>query len=92
MEQKVGIKETKELLVGVMKMAVLLTNRLSDGFQVEDLSSILAAMAMDPEFREAVAGIKELPAEVKDIDLEEGFELGMLVLKKVPEIIAAAKK
>lgn len=91
-EVKVGIKESKELLNGVMSMAVLMVKRFSDGFQVDDLSAILAAMAVDPEFREAIKGLKELPVEVKDIDLQEGLELGMLVLGRVPEIIAAAQK
>ncbi len=90
-EEQHGIKETKELLQGVMSLAILMTKRFKDGFQMDDLSAILAEMSLNPEFRDAVSGLKKLPAEVKDIDLAEGMELGMLVLKRVPEVIKAAQ-
>ncbi len=91
MQKEHGIKETMELLKGIDALIVLFIKQFKDGFQVEDLAQILAAMAINPEFKDALAGIKKLPEEVKDIDLEEGLELGMFLLKNVPKYIEAAK-
>jgi len=92
MSEQVGIKETKELLVGVLQVAQLLIERFKDGFQMEDLPVILSKLGFDPKFQEAMKGLNQLPKEVKDIDLNEGVELMMVLLVELPKILGAAKK
>lgn len=92
----VGIKETKEALVGVNELAVLLVLRLKDGAGFDDIMAIWEKLGNDQEFKQklsdAVKGISEVPAEVKDIDLNEGIDLARLQLDYLPKYIDALKK
>lgn len=87
-----GIKETKELLEASMVITGLLISRLKDGFGMDDLAPIMTALVSDPTFKEALKGIKEVPKEFGDISIEEGMELAMMVMAKLPVLIASAKK
>ena len=96
-EAKVGIKETKELVIGANELAVLLVERLKDGFQVgEDVSAVIAKLSGDADFKAkmeaAYQGVGQVGAEAKDLDLAEGLELIMVQATYVPKIVAAAKK
>lgn len=91
-EEKIGIKETKELFEAVGVLVEVLIERLKDGFAVEDLASILSKVAFDQKVREGLKDLKKLPAEMKDLDLDEGIELAMILVAKVPKYIEAAKK
>ena len=92
-----GIKETKELLVGVNEVALVLIERLKDGIQIgDDIAAIIAKWQSDSDFQAkltlAVMGINGIPEEVKDIDVNEGVELATIQLSYIPRILAAAKK
>lgn len=92
-----GIKETKELLVGVNELAIFLVMRLKDGFQLaEDLTAIIQKLQGDPEFmakmKLAYDGVSLVGEEVKDLDLAEGLDLIMTQAMYVPKILEAAKK
>lgn len=92
-----GIKETKEGITAGFLVAALLTTRLNDGLQVgEDLGAIFGKWQSDEDFkRQVMAGIegsKNIPAEIKDIDLNEGFELSGHVLLEGKKIIEALAK
>lgn len=91
------IKETKELLVGVNEMSILIISVLKDGFQAgEDIAKIVEKLTTDAAFREKMMasyeGIQNMPDEVKDISLAEGVELGMIQLSYVPKLLEALKK
>ena len=95
-EEKLGVKETKELLVGVIDVSVLLIKHLKDGVQLgKDASAVLAEVASNEVLKasllSAVEGISKVPAEVKDVDLLEGGELAVLVASKIKDILAALK-
>lgn len=92
-----GVKETKELLVGVNELALILVARLKDGFQAsEDIAAIIAKLQADEDFKAkmkaAYDGVAAIPDEVKDLDLAEGIELALAQAAYVPKILEAAKK
>lgn len=86
-----GIKETKEAMALGFALAGLLKGQLMDGFQVADVMKIVEA-ALTPEMLEkmkmAVAGISEVPAEVKDVDMFEGLELAKFAIMEVKKLVA----
>jgi hypothetical protein len=90
-----GIKETKEALVGVNELSLVLISRLKDGLQPADVVALLAKLQGDEEFKNklvaAAQGIKELPAEIKDLQLIEAVDLLMTQLDYLPKIAEAAK-
>lgn len=90
-----SVKETKEVLVLVGDLAALLVEVLKDGVQIADALKIADALMKKPELvielKAAVAGIEEVPAELKDISLDEGVELAKVAAEVVKKVVAAAK-
>lgn len=90
------IKETKEVLVALNKLVVKLAPIVIDGLTVSDVVAAFNAINNDPvakaEFEAALADIKAVPAEIKDVNLVEGLELAMLQMQALPALIAAFKK
>jgi hypothetical protein len=92
MDEKVGIKESKELLKGVVVLSAILIEKLKDGFQVSDLPTILSRLGYDNDVRAALDGIGAIPSELKDLSLEESMELAMTLLSGAPLIINKLKQ
>lgn len=90
--EAVGIKESKELIVGIMHIAALLGARLKDGVQIDDFPAFMDGVKEDKAIEEAFKGLGGIPAEMKDLSVGEGFELSVAVLAEVPKIIAAVVK
>lgn len=90
-----SVKETKEVLVAVGDLAVLLVEVLKDGVQISDALKIADALMKRPELlielKAALDGIEEVPAELKDISLDEGIELAKVSAEIVKKVVAAAK-
>jgi hypothetical protein len=95
-EVVVGIKETKEVLAALNKIVIKLAPVFIDGLQLSDVAAGFAALNNDPlakaEIEAALADIKAVPSELKDINLSEGVELAMLQVQQLPALIAAFKK
>lgn len=95
-EQKVGIQELKEALVGINLLAVFLAEHLKDGLDIGDGIAVWQKLSSDEEFKQklisAFEGIKAVPEEIKDMDLAEGIELMMLQAQMLPVLLAAFKK
>ncbi len=93
---KLGIKETKEALIGANKLSVLMMRRLKDDVGIDDAIAIYDKLKTDTEFRQtlvdAYQGIEKVPAEVKDLDLNEAVELIGVQVSYVPKMIEALKK
>lgn len=91
-----GIKETKEAIQGSLVIVKEIAHLLKDGAQIQDLVDGFVAINSDPvkkkAIEDALAGIQEVPAEVKDIDLAEGAELAILLIREIPELVEAFKK
>jgi hypothetical protein len=87
-----GTKETKELLVGFLKLASLLAVVFKDGVQAADalvvIQKIQGDEALKQSLLEAYNGIDKIPAEVKDLSTAEAIEL---IAAALPEIAALVK-
>lgn len=90
-----GIKETKEALIGVNEVAVLIASKFKDGVQFGDFAAFWEAFKNDAEFKAkmeaAYMGYQAIPEEVKDLDIGEGIELAMVQIQYVPKLVAAFK-
>lgn len=72
------VKETKELIVALVKLGKLAAKQLGDGVDLSDAVAIAKALA-DEEFRSAIvdgfSGIQQIGDELKDIDAAEAVAL-----------------
>ncbi len=87
-----NVKESKELLVAVDKLVLIFIKTFGNGYQAEDLPALLISLTTEPAFMEAIDGITGIKEEIKDLDVGEGFDLAVTVLKAVPGWIEAAKR
>jgi len=92
----VGIKETKEALVAINEVSILLCERFKDGIDVGDAVAIWDKIKEDEEFKAkmlaAYENYKLIPEEIKDIDFKEGSELVIMQIGYVTSILEALKK
>lgn len=72
------IKESKELLVALVKLGKLAAKQLGDGVDLSDAVAIAKVLA-DEQFRKALldgfSGLQSVPEELKDIDAAEAIAL-----------------
>lgn len=92
MSQQQGVKETKEALVGMLALAVVLTKHFKDGVQVgKDFAAIYAEIVSSPDLKEklevAYEGYNLIDDELKDVDLKESFELLSAATPEVLKLI-----
>ena len=92
----VGIKETKEALIGMNEFTLLLFKHLADGFDLSDPYAVWDELKSKPElmikFKDAIEGYGKIPAEIADLDYNEGIELGNVQLTYGGKFIDAWKK
>lgn len=92
--EKLGVKETKEAIVGLVMLGVELAKLAKDGVDLSDAVA-LVAKSQDEEFRKiivtAAQGIERVPAEIKDLTLAEIVEIAQ-VIPVVLSILADYKK
>lgn len=91
-----GITQTKAVLDGLNSLALEIISLTKDGIQVQDAVQLVEDLILKAEFKAklvaAVAAIKDVPAEIKDIDLSEGVQLVQFEYDAVKAIIEALKK
>lgn len=91
-----GIQETKEVLIAANELTLVVIKHVKDGVAVSDIPAIVSEIIASDSFKlalvDAVKGVTNVPAEIKDIDLTEGMELGKVQLAYVPKILEALKK
>lgn len=91
-----GVKETKEVLVAVLKVAPVLVKQFKDGVQVQDVAELYAKFMADPVLKEAVMKAYEdyklVGDEVKDLDTAEIIELIMAALPEIQKLLQELKK
>ena len=90
------IKESKELLKGLMKLAALMGSSFKDGVQAQDLAVIFAKIQSDEVLKAALIAAyndaDQVVAELKDLSLVEGLELLGVIIEEAPELIKAVSK
>lgn len=91
-----GIQETKEVLVAVNELALVVIKHVKDGVSIGDVTAIISDIIATESFKAslaaAVVGITNVPAEIKDIDIIEGGELAICQASFLPKILEALKK
>lgn len=95
-EEKLGIKELKEALVGAQDLAVLIIKNLKDGLQLgKDVAAVVAELLSNEELKASLAaaaeGISKVPAEVKDLEVSEVLDLVGSEVEQVKKILEALK-
>lgn len=92
----VGIQETKEVLVAVNELALVIVKYVKDGVSVTDIPAIVSELIGSDSFKlkltAAITNISQVPAEIGNIDLLEGGELAVCQASYLPRILAALKK
>lgn len=96
-EQQLGIKETKEVLVGLNEVSIAIAKRFKDGIQVaQDAEGLYEDLVKDAQVKAVILAAyenaKAVPAELKDLSVMEGVELGMVQAQYIPKIVEALKK
>ena len=91
-----GNKEAKELVIGLLKLSKLLAEEFKDGVQVADFAAIMVKLQANPALKQAILdayeGIELVPAEVKDLDLQEGLDILVAAIPEIMALIGAVKK
>lgn len=86
-----GIQESKEALIGMMEVSLVLAHVLKDGAQLGDIAAVWARIASDKDLREkmkkALDDIGQVPSEIADLDLQEGLDLAMLLGSYAPKFL-----
>lgn len=94
--ENTAIKELTEALAGVLELSIVLASAFKDGVQAQDALAIWQEIQSKPPVKAqliaAFQGLSAIPAEAKDLNLEEGIALTMTVLTYVPRLIEALKK
>lgn len=88
----VGIKETKEALIAVDEVALILVANLKKGVFGE-FQAFWAALASNEDLKAKLAAAwdthQQIPAEVGDVDLTEAMDLLMTEASYIPRFLAA---
>lgn len=91
-----GIQESKDLLVAVNEVSIHLVKLMKDGVQLEDAAALMALVVADGDLKlklfAAYENAQKIPAEMKDLSLQEGLELAGIQVSYVPRLVEAFKK
>jgi len=90
---KVGIKETKEFMIGLNALLIFLIERFCDGVQISDFAAIYNKITKDEEFISKMAlayeGYINIPNELDNLDLYDALDITKLQLDFIPLIVGA---
>lgn len=92
---EMGVENTKEAVQAMAYVMKLMMVQFKDGIDWMDVPKLMAKLAVDNEFKEsmalALAGRDLIDDEIKNIDIPEAVELGMMLLNEFKGIAAAMK-
>lgn len=94
MAEVVGVKDIKDVLKAVNLLSIFIIKQVKNGVDMTDATALVAfLMASENQaiLKDAVAGISNLPAEIKDLSLGEGLELATMLIASIPEYVSALK-
>lgn len=88
--EKKGLKETLELLDCLKDVGVIVASISKDGkFNSSDLPELMKVIDLVGKAVEAIKGVSEVPAEIKDLDAAEIAQIGAKALEAFQAIKAA---
>lgn len=91
-----GIKETKELMVGVNEVGIFLLSIFKDGLQLKDFGALWDKLTNDEEFKKvleaAYDNYEKIPEEASDLDVFEIIELSKMQADYVAKVVEEIKK
>lgn len=92
----VGVNETLEMILATGDLGAILIKHMKDGIQVgKDAQAIAQDLMANPsvidEVKKAVEGANKIPAEIKDLSLDEGLMVAKAAIEASKKMIAAAK-
>lgn len=91
-----GIKESKEAMIGFIKIAALMASVFKDGIQATDFVQIIAKIESDPILKQqlfdAYNGIDQVPGEISDLSLAEGLSIVPELFEALKELFSAINK
>lgn len=92
----VGIKETKEMVIGANEVSLIMISKFRDGVQFADFTELYTELKEDAEFKAAMNAAYDnyqaIPAEIADIDAGEGLELAEVQLPYITKLVALFPK
>ena len=91
-EKELGIENLKVLVRFIDFTIMSVGDKLKDGFQWTDVLYFIQELVSDRTFDDLLSSMKEVFPEVKDMDLPEGMEIGVLFLMAIPKYVEAFKK
>jgi hypothetical protein len=81
------VKNTKEVVVALVKLGKEIAKASKDGLDVKDVAAVGMKIATDEAFRgafiAAFEGAASIPAEVKDISATEALELAIALIEEL---------
>ena len=96
MENKLAIKETREMLEAILELSLCLIDVFKDGAQISDIAELWSKLSNDPVVKAkmlaAYDGYRLIPAELKDMDAVEGVEIASALLLYIPRFIERLKR
>lgn len=91
-----GVEETKQAVVALNEITLLLVKNFKDGVQAVDFSSMYDQIIKDPEFTakmlKAYQDYQQIPEEIADIDVGEGLELVKIQTEYLPKYLEQFQK
>jgi hypothetical protein len=89
-------KETKELVIGLLKLSALLAESFKDGVQAQDAivvwSKIQSDEALKAALVEAYNGADKVKEELKDISVAGALEIVAAAIPEIKALIEAVAK
>ena len=90
-----GNKETKEMIVALMRISAELAKIFKDGLQATDAIQIFEVMQKDEELKKllvlAYNDANLIDDEIKDLDFAEGVDLIAATIAEIPALYKAIK-
>lgn len=94
-ENQVSVKDTKEMIKGVLMLAAILSKKFADGVQATDAAEVWAKFQTDEQFKTAMLdaynGANNISEEIGDLSVAEAFELAGVLVQEIPKLLEALK-
>jgi hypothetical protein len=91
-----GALETKEMLIAVNKLGVLICSLVADGIQFSDLPTLINELMVNKELKDSIAkaieNASKIPSELSNSDIIDKLGLAQVMISFIPQYLDAFKK